>query len=436
MSGRVRASAGGCAMGVETHTLGKQHATVGLSDDGDQLTVFCADKPNVARYATGLAFFVSTSAFVVAADLLFQEPTLVVLFSAIACASMCLAFSVGLCIAARSRTSLHLAGGQLTYRQQFVFFSRWRRLPLAEVTRSRRAETLGLLGDYSTCAVHGAEDLITYEVPSRLEPCVELETLGEPIVFARGIPPVVQDRIISEINAYLRDWGNLRHQESSSPLLSVGHPAPSGLPSESPLSLRRLSDGIEVWCHGRWTLGTLYFLLFSTLCMSILGISLSSVGGTLGGLLLLGPLALANAALLPTLALMLTAPIWEVRWTLRPSGIVTTWRAPGLSWSRTLTFGEAAAVEPRRLPLKQPPELFSIDTWIQTYRPGARYGLWFIPSASSEIMGIAGLTEGEAVFVRELLLKEFPDCFKRERIGVGSVFEENGAAEKGRNDAT
>jgi hypothetical protein len=240
------------------------------------------------------------------------------------------------------------------------------------------------------------------------------ETLGAPILFARGITEKERRWLIAMVNRHLDSLRPARAlTEGDTPTdrndtwrLQLSS-EPYYPPGDSRAVLRRDSGDAEFAWAGQWELQEILVITFATLFVNgILGASLSSLAEHFSWLLFffLFPFAVLGLIFLVACFCILTAPAWRLTWTFREHEIVKRMSGFGIGWSKRYTLASLDRIELRWQQNRDTGQLRIIPL----LRPRAHYALSFVGTDGQEALRIDALTEGEARWMASIVFEMFP----------------------------
>lgn len=273
---------------------------------------------------------------------------------------------------------------------------------------------------------------------------IEVTTIGQPFHFARQIDSHEAAWLLDELNGQLkqlrpdRDYRRSEETraqvvaeltgpaESVTVLRSSSQPVPA--PSDNRWQREDDFDGIAFVNRGRWSFAAVGGLLFinlfwngivSVFVGSLFGFGPANQGGPQGwewwGLFVfLIPFEAIGLTMFVGLLMAVFAPFSRTTWTLgmreiycrvRWFGIGPTWTYPVMNLER-LELRQSESAIARRMGVRP-----SATTASSTPEPG-QYALAVIETPNVDLCEIRHLTEGEARYIADVLLRERPEWFR------------------------
>jgi hypothetical protein len=265
------------------------------------------------------------------------------------------------------------------------------------------------------------------------QPCLKFETLGQPIEFACGISAEEQRWLVEWLNEYLDTLGP--HGWPESP--SVGHedgittdrrgvlqPAatPVEPPSDTRIELRHHLETIDFVWRGRWNLAAMAVTTFLHLFWNgivVLCICKQIEDFHWGLFFFTMPHQIIGLVLCAVWLVTLTAPAWRLMWTFGEQEITRRLSISdadavvfAFGWSKRFSIHPPVRIELcRREGTKQ-----SGSLWALLSHPDGEYTLSFLNREDKELLAINRLTEGDARWIADVLLRVFPSWSRNERL--------------------
>jgi hypothetical protein len=264
------------------------------------------------------------------------------------------------------------------------------------------------------------------------EPCLTFETLGQPIDFACGISEEEQRWLVEWLNDYLDALGP--HGPPQRP--SAGHgdgitterrgilrPAatPVEPPSGSRIECRHHLDTIEFVWRGRRSLAAITVMTLANLFWNgIVGLFIFKQIQDFNWFLLffMIPHEVIGLCLGAAWFVALTAPVWRLTWTFGERQITRRLQASDadaivfdIGWSKRFDVQPPVRIELRTREKKKG----SVSWWSLLSHPEGEYTLSFLDEENNELLAIKGVTEGDARWIADMLLRAFPSWSKNER---------------------
>ena len=265
------------------------------------------------------------------------------------------------------------------------------------------------------------------------QPCLKFETLGQPIEFACGISAEEQRWLVEWLNEYLDALGPHDPPEK----LHAGHrygittnrpgtlqsaATPVGPSSDTRIECRHYLDTIAFTWRGRRNLAAIAFLTFFNLFWNgIVGLFICKQIDKLDWFLFffMMPHEIIGLCFLTLWLAALTAPAWRLTWTFgerevtrRLSFSDANGAVFDLGWSKRFAIHSPVRIELRRRERKKQSESF----WMLLSHPDGEYTLSFLDQADKEVLAIKNLTEGDARWIADVLLRAFPSWSRKERL--------------------
>ncbi|HTU18686.1 MAG TPA: hypothetical protein VMG10_11545 [Gemmataceae bacterium] len=275
--------------------------------------------------------------------------------------------------------------------------------------------------------------LTTYEVgregePSRREPCLKFETIGQPLQFAPGISEEEQRWLVQRLNEFLDALG--RDGSSSAPSCVVktsrgevlrAAPVPIDPPSDSRIEVQYHADSLALVWQGEWSLpaiaGVTFIHLFWNGGIGLFYYQLTKDFQWFLFFFLI-PFAAMGLFLVVLWLATLTAPLWRLTWTFGEREIT---KRLSFSDANAVVFNlgwrkRAALQPPIRIELRRrEEEKRSGSLWALFSHPDGEYSLCFLDQADKELLVLKDLTEGDARWIADVLLHAFPSWSRDER---------------------
>jgi hypothetical protein len=296
-----------------------------------------------------------------------------------------------------------------------VTFSR-RRVPRAELNKVRAGMAVRQVGDTEQGA----------------QPCLTFESLGPPIDFACGISEEEQRWLVEWLNEYLDALGPHGPPERSRAgrgdcitmdRRGILRPAatPVEPPSGSRIEWRHHLDTIEFVWRGRWSLAAIAALtLLNLFWNGILGLIICKQVQDSDRFLFffMIPHEVIGLCFVAAWLLALTAPVWRLTWTFGERQITRRLFASDadaivfdIGWNKRFDIQPPVRIELRT----QEKQKGSRSLWPLLSHPEGEYTLSFLGEKNKELLAINGLTEGDARWIADVLLRSFPSWSRNER---------------------
>lgn len=279
--------------------------------------------------------------------------------------------------------------------------------------------------------------LTTYQVgredePLRGEPCLKFETMGQPLQFAPGISEEEQRWLIERLNEYLDTPGpnEASNGRSDAPTdvrkTSHGEILQAAVmtvepPSDSRIEMRPHLDTVEFLWQGEWSvsaiLGTTSLTLFWNGGLAVfLYQQTQDFNWFLFSFLIVHEVI--GLCLLALWLATLTAPSWCLTWTFGEREITRRLSVSDanavvfdLGWTKRAVIQAPIRIELRR----REREKWSGSLWVLFSHPDGEYSLYFLDQADKELLALKDLTEGDARWIADVLLRAFPSWSPDER---------------------
>ena len=272
-------------------------------------------------------------------------------------------------------------------------------------------------------------DLADWQENDKDVPCLRFETMGQPLRFAAGIGEQEQHWLVKRLNEYL---DLLRPQDTAkgrkvSPILAEEScheeilrlaATPIEPPSDSRIDVRRRAETVEFLWQGEWSLGaiarTSIFMLFWNGAVSVflwqcyedpnfLWFSFFLILHVAFGLFLCAVWLVA-----------LTAPLWRLTWTFGEHQITRRLSVSDanavvfdLGWTKQFDVQPFVRLVLRRQKKQSGKrQLGSLLPLLS--HPDGEHSLSFLAKVGKESFTIKDLTEGDARWIADVLLRAFP----------------------------
>ena len=290
-----------------------------------------------------------------------------------------------------------------------------RLVPRAELKKVRAGMAVRQVGD----AKHGEQ------------PCLRFETLGQPIEFACGISDEEQRWLVEWLNDYLDALGPHGPPEHSSPGRTDGitterrevlRPAatPVGPPSDTRIEWRHRRDMVEFVWRGRWSLAAITAITFLNLFWNgIIGLFICKQIQDFDWFLFffMIPHEVIGLCFGAAWLLALTAPVWRLTWTFGEREITRRLRASDadaivldIGWNKRFDVHPPVRMELWTKPKEKRPR----SLWPLLGHSEGEYTLSFLGEKDRQLLAINGLTEGDARWIADMLLRAFPSWSRNE----------------------
>jgi hypothetical protein len=275
-------------------------------------------------------------------------------------------------------------------------------------------------------------DLTAYQVNERDLACLKFQTLGQPVCFARGISEEEQKWLVERLNRYLE---TLPLPESPKPEQADAiddrepgrgewlQPAASPLqpPSDSRIDILPDVDTIAFAWQGRWSpaaIGATTFLhLFWNGIVSVFIVQLIQ-DFQWGLFFFLIPFEMMGLVFCGVWILALTAPAWRWTWTFGEQEITKRLNvsdADGVfvnfAWSKRIDVPPLVGFELRR----REEQNGTVSSWALFSHPDGECTLSLLGEEGNEVLAIKALTEGDARWIADVLLRAFPSWSSNDR---------------------
>jgi hypothetical protein len=263
------------------------------------------------------------------------------------------------------------------------------------------------------------------------QPCLKFETLGRPIEFACGISEEEQRWLVEWLNEYLDALGSHgsperpgagRRDGITTDRRGILRPAatPVQPPSDSRIEWRHHPEMIEFVWRGRWSLAAIAVMTFINLFWN--GIIANAICKQVedfhwGLFFFIIPHEIAGLVFFALWLVALTAPLWRWTWTFSEREITRRLSVSdadavvfALGWSKRFDVQPPIQLELRRRDGKK--QSGSLGALLS--HPDGEYNLSFLDAEDKELLAINRLTEGDARWIAEVLLRAFPSWSRTE----------------------
>jgi hypothetical protein len=265
------------------------------------------------------------------------------------------------------------------------------------------------------------------------EPCLKFETQGQPIHFAAGISEQEQRWLIERLNDYLNTLGPLgapNRPSATSICKQITSPGEilqaAAIPleplSESRIDVRYHADTVAFIWQGERSLSAIAGITFFNLFWNgVVGLFLCKQVQNWNWFLFffMIPHEIIGLCIFALWLAALTAPAWRSTWTFgerevtrRLSFSDANGAVFDLGWSKRFVVQPPVHIELRR----RKEEKQSGSFWTLLSHPDGEYTLSFVSEDDKELLAIKQLTEGDARWIADVLLRAFPSWSRKERL--------------------
>lgn len=259
--------------------------------------------------------------------------------------------------------------------------------------------------------------------------CLRFETMGQPLRFAAGIGEQEQHWLVERLNEYLdllRPHGTANGQkvapivaeESCQEEILRRASMPIEPPSDSRIDVSRQAETVEFLWQGEWSLGTIagisFIILFWNGAVSVFLWQCYEDPNVLWFSFFVVLHAAFGLFLFAVWFVALTAPLWRLTWTFGEHQIT---RRLSVSDANAVVFdfgwSKRFAIQPFvRLALRRQKkqsrnrQLGSLLPLLS--HPDGEHSLSFLAEEGKELLTLKHLTEGDARWIADVLLRTFP----------------------------
>ncbi len=281
-------------------------------------------------------------------------------------------------------------------------------------------------------------ELTTYLVKDRSLPCVKIETLGQPLQFAQGISEEEQRWLVEQLNEYLNiscpygspQWYDARCREGNTtdrPVVARPAPTPVEPPSDTRIEGRQHLDKIEFVWRGHWNPGAIALMTFITLFWNgLLSIFICKQFQDFDwfSFFFLIPHEIIGLCFFGFWLMTLTAPFWCLTWTFGEREATRRLNLADanavvfdLGWNKRFDVQPHVRIELRR----REREKQSGSLWPLLSHPDGEYAFALLGDENKELLRIDRLTEGDARWIADTLLRAFPSWRQAEKPDEATV---------------
>jgi hypothetical protein len=270
--------------------------------------------------------------------------------------------------------------------------------------------------------------LTTYRVKDRNLPYVKFDTLGEPLGFARGISEEELHWLVQRLNEYLDTLGPDGSSNAPRCVVKTSRgeslrtaPIPLEPPSDSRIEVHYHENSLAFVWQGKWSLPAIAVTTFINLFWNgIVGIFICKQVQDFEwpSFFILIPHEIIGLCMLAIWLATLTAPLWRLTWTFGEREITRRLRVSDtnavvfdLGWTKRAALQPPIRIELRRREGEKP----SGSLWVLFSHPDGEYSLCFLDQADKELLVLKDLTEGDARWIGDVLLRAFPSWSRDER---------------------
>lgn len=266
-------------------------------------------------------------------------------------------------------------------------------------------------------------DFTSYQVNERNLPYLKFETLGQPLCFARGISEEELHGLVERLNRCLEA---LRPSELAKNECAIGEsetgrgellqPAASPLepPSDSRIAIHADLETIAFVWQGNWCPNAIWATtLLHLFWNGLVGLFIYQLIQDFHWLLFffLIPFEIIGLLFCAAWFAALTAPVWRLTWTFGEREIVRRLSVSdaeatviNLGWSKRFNVQSPVRIELRRREGQKGTASF----WALLSHPDGEYNLSLLDGEDKQWLAIKDLTEGDARWFADVLLRAFP----------------------------
>jgi hypothetical protein len=307
---------------------------------------------------------------------------------------------------------LRLSSEGLEHRTTMLMTLSWRTVPRTELKNVRAG-------------------IAWYQENDKDVPCLKFETMGQPLNFAAGISEQEQRWLVERLNEYLDMLGPHGSPIQSSPTVLAQENCPAEIlqreatpvepPSDSRIEVRYRAEMISFVWQGEWSLAAIAGTTFLNLFWNgIVGVFVCQLIQEFHWFLFffLIPFEAFGLFFCALWLVTLTAPLWRLTWTFGEREVT---RRTNISDADAVVFaagwGKRFGIEPPiRIELRHWEEKKrSRSLWELLSHPDGEYNLCFLNREDKELLSINRLTEGDARWIADILLRVFPSWSHNER---------------------